>query len=175
MKIAKIKTLLLSGLMIGMLAILFAPTLKAQKYRMAVGWRAGSMTNGVTLKVVPVKGIALEGTLNLYPYGPSIGGMIERHKPVLCIQALQVYMGVGGHYRWAYNNLVFADPINGIVDAPPPPGTRGIGLDAVAGIELKIPLLPIAVSVELKPMIEWTDQRAVLFGLDPGLGIKMVF
>ncbi|MEM7040703.1 MAG: hypothetical protein AAF570_27325 [Bacteroidota bacterium] len=174
MKIAKIKNTLLAGMMV-MLSFLIAEPVQAQKYTVAAGWRAGAMTNGITLKVVPIKGIAVEGTLGMYPYGTSVGGLIMKSNPILCIRALQVYYGVGGHYRFNYQDMVFSDPINGTVDAPAPPGTRGVGVDAVAGIELKIPLLPIAVSAEVKPMIEWTDHRAYFYGLDPGLGIKVVF
>lgn len=175
MKTAKIHKLLLASLMTMVFSLTAANFAQAQKYRFAAGWRAGSMTNGVTVKVIPVKGVALEGILNVYPYGPSIGGMIERTRPVLCIEALQVYAGVGAHYRWAYMDGEYFDPINGWFAAYAPPGTRGVGLDAVAGIELKIPLLPVAISAEVKPMIEWTDMGGVLYGLDPGLGLKVAF
>lgn len=174
MKVA-IKKYLFACMMIGMLGLLLAPTAQAQKYRVAVGWRAGAMTNGVSLKVVPVRGFALEGTLNVYPYGPSIGGMLISTRSVLCIEALQVYGGIGGHYRWAYSDGEYIDPINGHFVAYAPPGTRGVGVDAVVGVELKIPLLPLAVSAELKPMFEVTDQRGMLYGLDPGVGLKLVF
>ena len=166
---------LFAGLILGLLGLLLAPTAQAQKYRMAVGWRAGAMTNGVTLKLVPIRGFALEGTLNVYPYGPSIGGMLISTKPVLCIEALQVYAGIGGHYRWAYSNGEYWDPVNGHFIAYAPPGNRGAGVDVVAGIELKLPLLPIAINAELKPMVEWTDQGGMLYGIDPGLGIKVTF
>lgn len=170
-----LKKHLFTGLILGLLGLFLAPSAHAQNYRAAIGWRAGSMTNGVTLKLVPIRGLALEGTLNVYPYGPSIGGMLISTKPVLCIEALQVYAGVGGHYRWAYSDGEYIDPINGHFVAYAPPGNNGVGVDAVAGIELKLPLLPIAINAELKPMVEWTDLGGILYGLDPGLGIKLTF
>ncbi|HHG84274.1 MAG TPA: hypothetical protein ENJ82_05945 [Bacteroidetes bacterium] len=170
-----IKKYLFASFLIGMLGLFLAPTVQAQKYRLAVGWRAGAITNGVTVKLVPFRGLALEGTLNVYPYGPSIGGMLISTKSVLCIEALQVYTGIGGHYRWAYASGRYLDPINGEFTAIAPPGNRGAGLDVVVGVELKIPLLPIAVSAELKPMLEVTDLGGMLYGLDPGLGVKLTF
>lgn len=154
-----------------LLTVLSVQQAAAQKYTLAVGWRAG-FTTGVTAKVVPIDGIAVEGILGLYPMGTSIGGLIEKHSPLFCIKALQTYIGVGAHYRFAYDGGLFPNETFGIV---PPPGTRGWGLDAVAGIELKIPLLPIAISAEVKPMVEFTDARAVMYSLDPAFGVKLAF
>lgn len=157
------------------LIIMMAPDhADAQKYRIAAGWRAGG-TNGITMKLVPVKGLAIEGIYGIYPYGQSLTGMIESHRPILCIQALQLYTGIGGHYRFNYMSGRFSDPINGTFEVDAPPGTRGWGLDAVAGIELKLPILPIAISAEVKPMIEWTNAGAYFWGIDPGLGLKVAF
>lgn len=168
----KLKMILLPVLML--LAVMMTESVQAQKYTVAVGWRAGG-TNGISLKLVPVKGIALEGIYGIYPYGESITGMLESHSPIFCIRALQVYVGAGAHYRFNYRSGIFSDPVNGTIAVNPPPGTKGWGLDAVAGIELKLPFLPLALSAELKPMIEWTDAGGRLMGMDPGLGVKIVF
>lgn len=157
-----------------MILMLTPNEVDAQKYRIAAGWRAGG-TNGITLKVVPVQGFAIEGIYGIYPYGQSLTGMIESHSPILCIRALQMYAGVGAHYRFNYMDGTFSDPINGTFEVNAPPGTKGWGLDAVAGVELKLPLLPIAVSAEVKPMIEWTNAGASFWGLDPALGLKLAF
>ncbi|MEM0996309.1 MAG: hypothetical protein AAGN35_04480 [Bacteroidota bacterium] len=157
------------------LSLLIFQTANAQNYRVAIGWRAGSMTNGIALKVIPKQGLAIEGTLNLYPYGSAIGATVQSSHSLFCIRALQIYGGVGAHYRWNYFAGEFYDPINGNFAVVPPPGNRGVGLDAVAGVELKIPLLPIAISAEVKPNVEFTDLGNVFYGLDPGVGIKVAF
>lgn len=160
--------------LLALVMLLMAGEVHAQKYTVAAGWRAGG-TNGVTLKVVPVQGIAVEGIFGVYPYGRSLTALVQSSSPVFCIRALQVYAGAGGHYRFDYRNGIYSDPINGTFEVIAPPGTRGWGLDAVAGIELKLPLLPIAVSAEVKPMVEWTNAGHWFYGLDPGLGIKLAF
>lgn len=154
--------------------VFFGSDAHAQKYKFAAGWRAGG-TNGITLKVVPVQGLAIEGIYGIYPYGESITGLIESHSPIFCIRALQMYGGLGAHYRFNYMDGRFSDPINGTFEVFAPPGTRGWGLDAVAGVELKLPLLPIAISAEVKPMVEWTNAGAFFYSLDPGLGLKIAF
>lgn len=157
-----------------LMVICCAQESQAQKYTIAAGWRAGG-SNGVTVKVVPIKGIAIEGIYGVYPYGRAITALVESHSPVFCIRALQVYAGAGAHYRLDYRDGRYTDPINGTFEVIAPAGTRGWGLDAVAGIELKLPLLPIAVSAEVKPMVEWSNAGAMFYGLDPGIGIKVAF
>lgn len=171
----KIRKYILAAFAFSLLSIVMVQEASAQKYRVAAGWRAGTMSNGVTLKIIPVRGIAVEGMLNLYPYGPSVGMTVQSTHPVFCIEALQLYGGVGAHYRFGYYSGDYYDPLNGFYTVIPPAGTRGVGLDAIAGVELKLPLLPIAISAEVKPNIEFTNFGNVFYGLDPGVGIKIAF
>ncbi len=171
----KLKKFSILPLLFGLMIILGANELHAQKYKVAAGWRAGGGPNGITLKLVPVKGFAIEGIYGVYPFGESVTVMLQRSRPIFCIQALQLYTGVGAHRRFNYRSGLYSDPINGTFEAIAPPGSSGWGVDAVAGIELKIPLLPIAVSAEVKPMVEWTNAGAIMYGLDPALGLKLAF
>jgi len=166
--------LLLLPLLLG--AFLFlSETVHAQKYTIAAGWRAGSATNGIAVKLVPIEGLAIEGIYGFYPFGQSITGLIESHHSVFGIRRLQVYAGAGAHYRMNYMDGVFTDPINGTFEAISPPGTRGWGLDGIVGIELKLPILPVVISADVKPMIEWTNFGGSLRSLDPGVGLKVAF
>ena len=54
-------------------------------------------------------------------------------------------------------------------------GDLGIGVDGIVGLEYKIPPIPIAISLDLKPFIEVTTGGSAFFSLDPGLGIKVAF
>ena len=166
--------LLLLPLLFGA-AMLLSQTAQAQKYTIAAGWRSGWTTNGISAKLVPVKGVAIEGIYGLYPYGQSITGLVESHSCVFGMRALQMYAGAGAHYRFNYMDGVYTDPFNGTFEVNAPPGTRGWGLDAVLGIEWKLPILPIAVSAEVKPMVEWANSGASFTSLDPGVGIKLAF
>ena len=169
----KIKLLVLPLLLGAFLFI--SETAQAQNYRFAAGWRAGTTTNGISVKLVPIQGLALEGIYGVYPYGQSITGLIESHSCVFGWRRLQMYAGAGAHYRFNYMDGVFTDPINGTFEVIAPPGTRGWGLDAILGIELKLPLLPVAISADVKPMVEWTDFGARFMAFDPGVGIKVAF
>ena len=100
----KISKITILPLLLGMMLIFGAQELQAQKYKVAAGWRAGGGPNGVTLKVVPVKGFAIEGTYGIYPFGESLTVMFQRSRPIFCIQALQVYTGIGGHRRFNYRS-----------------------------------------------------------------------
>lgn len=170
-----IKKLMKFPLILGMLMILGSTGLLAQKYTIAAGWRAGQGPNGIAVKIVPVKGFAIEGTYGIYPFGESATITLQRSRPILCIRRLQFYTGVGAHRRFNYRSGRYTDPINGTFEAIAPPGNTGWGLDAVAGIELKLPIFPILLNAEIKPMVEWSDQGSMLYGLEPAIGIKVAF
>ena len=51
----------------------------------------------------------------------------------------------------------------------------GLGVDGLVGMEYKIPQIPIAVSLELKPFLEVNSGNHFWFAADPGIGIKLTF
>lgn len=154
--------------------ILLATPSQAQKYRAAVGWRAGVMTNGVSLKIKAHEGSVVEGILSMYPTGTSLTLLGEKHTPLI-FRNLQLYAGMGLHWRFNYQNFEIYDPFFGTYYDVAPPGDYGAGLDAILGIELKFPVLPIAISADIKPMIEISNQGSVIYGWDPGIGLKLTF
>lgn len=151
----------------------YTPQLKAQyksEYRTAIGLRAGG-TSGLTFKHFSTPHRAFEGILSFWNRGFGLTGLIEKHSHTGA-PGLKVYYGAGGHvafydrngyyrdYDWYYHD--YDDGVS-------------LGVDGIVGLEYKIPPIPIAFSIDLKPMIDIHSSGLVGFGLDPGLGIKVAF
>jgi hypothetical protein len=49
------------------------------------------------------------------------------------------------------------------------------GVDGMLGLEYKIPPIPFAVSIDIKPLMEVYRDGDLFFGLDPGIGVKFTF
>ena len=54
-------------------------------------------------------------------------------------------------------------------------GGVGLGVDGIVGLEYKIPKAPIALSLDVKPFVEFVSRGYIYSSLDPGLGIKITF
>ena len=50
-----------------------------------------------------------------------------------------------------------------------------LGIDGIVGIENKIPQIPIAMSLDIKPFMEIFRDGELNFSLDPGIGVKFTF
>ena len=151
-------------------------TASAQKYTVAAGWRFSGVTNGLDVKVVPRDGMAIEGIVGFHPVGNSATLLVEKNR-CLIFKSLQLYTGVGAHTRWNVQDGIYVGgPFSGtIVNATESVAPVGLGVDVIGGVEWKLPLLPVAISADVKPMVELTPGGDVMYGLDPGFGAKIVF
>lgn len=161
MKILLLSTFLILGI-----------TSQAQSgYKTAIGLRAGE-TSGLTIKHFIGSDAALEGIIGLWSHGFSATLLYEKHMS-LKAEGLNLYYGGGGHVAietnhngwYYYKNEKYYDRRHGHV---------GIGIDGVLGLEYKIPSVPIAFSLDIKPFIEFAGDY-IWTSLDPGLGIKVAF
>jgi hypothetical protein len=147
-----------------------APQLQAQ--RNAIGVRLGG-TTGITLRAGVGDNAAIEAILGGYPYGPSVTILGEAHKSLGDVFSL--YAGGGGHIRfgrdWYRERNCY--PLYGCHTYQN--GETGVGIDLIGGVEAKIPALPLAFSLDIKPFLEWTNENKQYAGYDLGLGIKVVF
>ena len=50
-----------------------------------------------------------------------------------------------------------------------------LGLDGIVGLEYKIPEIPFAISLDMKPLIEIDGNGYFYFAFDPGFGLKFTF
>ncbi len=136
-------------------ALLCAGTAFSQNYTHAIGIRAGGSNGAITYKQHLKAGNAFEGMLWLGWEGSfSVAGLYEWTQPVIN-NDFNLYYGVGGHLGAASKKFA-------------------IGVDAIVGLEYKIPNAPIAFSLDYKPSINFVDINA--WGLwDLALGIKFTF
>lgn len=144
-------------------------------YKNAIGLRIGE-TSGLTFKHKFSSGNAFEGILSAYPYTLGITGLYEKHFSTK-VSGLQLYAGMGGHlniggpvrrayyyygdgryYRYVYRS-----------------GGYGIGIDGIGGIEYKFNKIPLGLSADLKPFMEWNDYGYIYYSIDPSIGIKLTF
>ena len=111
--------------------LLFAFSAKAQ-YKMGLGVRLSSneatINNSASFKYFFGKSIAAEALLSFNPV--ALGLLVEKHQSLL-----------GKRLRWFYGGGGYV----GFGDG------RNLGLQAVVGIDYKLPLIPLNFSLDWKP------------------------
>lgn len=162
-------------LAIGTLVSTAAFSQKNSGYNWAIGARAGSYgaTCGVTAKVFVADVLALEGIISYWNKGITATLLLEYHRPAFETRSLNWYMGGGAHFiqNAGYeNSYIVSRSGTDYVD-----GGSAIGIDGVFGLEYKIPVIPVALSIDVKPAAEFNAAGGFNMTLDPGLGIKLAF
>jgi len=144
-------------------------------YSTAIGLRAGG-TSGLTLKQFFATGTAVEGIVGIWPNAISITVLYERYSQVGEVSGLNWYFGGGGHITYGTGRLyyVYREGNRYYTYRYNYPGF-GVGIDLVAGIEYKIPQIPFALNLDIKPFIEMNRAGVLFTAFDPGLGIKITF
>lgn len=104
----------------------------AQKYSTALGLRFGNQNYGITAKQRIFKTLAVEGMMTASERELLGTFMLVKHFPIIG-RGLNAYIGGGGH-------------IGGLKDFGPV-----LGVDAMLGLEIKIPFVPLTASVDFKP------------------------
>lgn len=145
-------------------------TSSAQDYDRAIGLRGGP-SNGLNFKQSIGDDKALEFILssrwNRHWRGWKFTGLYEVYRRDIAVEGLTWYFGgglhVGAYRQWGYwggpgwgNTYYYSDLV------------IGPGLDAILGLEFKLPDIPLAVSLDWKPEINfwrynafWMDEFAL--------------
>ena len=115
----------------------------AQKYRTAAGVRIGRDDFGLTVQQKIKKNTTLEGIGLVGGREVSATGLVEQHFPVIG-PGFNLYLGAGAHVGHLKDHGGF------------------YGADVLAGAEMKLPLVPLVISLDLKPAFhvnheEWAD------------------
>ncbi len=136
------------GVGIFILVCLLSTGAHAQKYSTAVGLRAGNGHYGVTAKQRIFRSLAAEGILSAGRQEVIGTLMLQKHFPILG-RGLNMYLGGGAH-------------VGGLKDFGPV-----MGVDAIIGLEMKIPFLPLVASVDFKPAYhilheDWFDANTAV-------------
>ncbi len=167
------RTLLAACLLIGTSAFAqepVTPAVNTDHYRTAIGLRGGP-TSGLTIKHFTSGTRAVEGILGVWNNGFRGTVLFEQHVNAGA-PGLHWYYGVGAHASAYADNRTFYVYDNRYEYRE---GELGIGVDGIIGIEYKIPPIPFALSVDIKPALEVTTDGNVFGGFDPGLGVKFTF
>lgn len=118
------------------LSLLLARPAAAQKYITAAGVRLGSGSYGLTGQQLVARRVTIEGIAGLgeREYSGTVLG--EYHFGILG-PSLNYYVGAGGHLGHHQETGRFR------------------GLDGIVGVEYKVAFLPLALSFDFKPSVEF--------------------
>ena len=144
-------------------------------YSWAIGFRAGTSgaTSGLTLKGFLTESVALDGIIGYWHGSLATTLLVEKHVPITKLRGLYLYAGGGAHFtgKSGYNKWYIVQQ-RGYSYAN---GGSGYGVDGVIGLEFKIPVAPVAISLDFKPMVEVGSGGGFAAGLDTGLSVKLAF
>ncbi|CAN0013796.1 unnamed protein product, partial [Chrysoparadoxa australica] len=110
--------------------------------------------------------------IGFWHHGLSATVLYERHVNAFGVNGFKWYYGGGGHAS-IHNNQYY-----GTYFGRSPyydDGALGLGVDGILGLEYKIPAIPFALSLDIKPFVEVNTAGGVGFAFDSGLGIKVCF
>ena len=169
----------MKSLFLNLVLFAFAFCANAQQYKpfyqTAIGARAGSTvsTCGITVKTFVAEKSALEAIVGYYKNGISATALFEQHHRLFRRNEFQFYYGGGTHFNSSseYQNWIL---IQGRVLSYEK-AANSYGFDAICGIEYKFLSIPLAVSIDLKPAIEFNRFKSYTLGVDQGLGLKLTF
>lgn len=146
-------------------------------YTTAIGLRGGDL-GGLTIKHFTSEERAIEAIVGIGFRDPrlfSLTVLLERHTPAFNVSGMRWYYGGGGH-------VALVGSRSGYIRRPwfgeryyYEGGAFGLGIDGIVGLEYKIPPIPFAISIDIKPYIEVFSPGGVIWSLDPALGIKVTF
>jgi hypothetical protein len=137
-------------------------------YKAALGLRAGE-TSGITFKIHTNQTSGLEFIAGIWSNWFSITGLYEKNAPAFKLDGMSWYYGGGGHAAFAAGNYYHEGH----------PDYHGedfaFGIDGIIGLEYKIPEIPFALSLDMKPLLEIDGGGYFNFAFDPGFGLKFTF
>ncbi len=142
-----------------------------RNYHTAVGLRVGG-TSGLTVKQFLGQRAALEGILGVWHHGLSATLLYEQHVPTGA-PGLNWYYGAGGHAAFNTGHSVHYHGYERYERYRT--DEVGLGIDGIIGLEYKIRPIPLAISLDMKPFVEFTSGGHVWMSLDPALGVKLAF
>jgi len=167
----KTKKVLIVTILIGLVT---SAGLKAQEsYSNTIGVRLGE-TSGLTYKHISPTNRAFEAILGYSPDALSITTLAEQYLHT-GLSGFSLYFGLGGHVALLTNKYYYHFYENGRYCIVHHEGSVGVGADGMLGVEFKVPVLPFAFSLELKPYMELNTNKTFYVNLDPGLGLKFAF
>ncbi len=136
-----------------LLVLVFNMSVQAQKYRTAAGIRIGRNDFGFTGQQKILEQTTLEGIASFSGREISATGLLEQHFSVLG-RSFNVYLGAGMHVDHLKDNGTF------------------YGGDLLTGVEMKVPVIPFVLSLDLKPTFHINHEE--WGGVGGGLSIRYI-
>jgi hypothetical protein len=140
-------------------------------YNTAIGVRAGE-TSGLTIKHFTGENRAIEAIVGIWPNALGLTALYEKHADADA-EGLKWYYGGGGHINFATHRVTYTYREGERYVYHYYRNDAGFGIDGILGLEYKIPQIPFALSLDIKPFLEISNTGIVYVSLDPGLGIKV--
>jgi hypothetical protein len=152
-----------------------AQSINSSSYKTAVGLRGGG-TSGLTIKHFVNSNTAIEGILGAWHRSFSATLLYQKHAAAFGVSGMRWYYGAGGHIAaTARDEVYYFDRRGDRYYYRYRDGGAAFGIDGIVGLEYKIPPIPFAISIDLKPNVEITSGGYTYFFLDPGMGLKFTF
>jgi len=128
-----------------LLFILMLGELQAQRYGTAAGFRGGRGGIGFTLQQRIFPKTTVEAMLVFDLDQIAFTSLYEFHRPLVFFKSFNYYIGGGMHIGHLQNNGVFG------------------GFDGLFGIEYKLPVFPMLLSIDAKPAFHLNHPKSVEF------------
>lgn len=143
------------------------------QYKTAVGIRLGG-TTGFAVKHFYNPSHAFEGIAGTFGNGFSLTGLLEKYQPVYDAEGLSVYYGGGLHLAFYDGRNSTHSYVGHEVDYHNQ-NDFGLAVNGIIGLEYRLPEhVPVAISIDIKPFLEFGSGGYVVGGLDPSLGVKFI-
>ena len=137
----------------------------SQLYRTGIGARGG-FSSGINVKHFISEGSAMEGIFAFHRGGLLITGLYQYHATAFDAPGLQWFYGAGAHvgiYGESHPHGWFPDNGDHIA----------LGVDGIVGLEYKIEDIPISLSVDVMPRLNFFGHTGFFMGA--GLSVRYVW
>ncbi|KAA5548623.1 hypothetical protein [Adhaeribacter rhizoryzae] len=125
----------------------------AQKYRTNIGARLGRNDFGVSLQQKILEEVTLEGIAGVGSREADFTLLVEKHYPLIG-KGFNYYIGAGAHVGTVKEYGGF------------------YGADVILGTELKLPIFPLVISLDIKPAIH--ASHSDWFAFDGGFTLRYI-
>jgi len=150
----------------------------AQDYRTGIGFRAGGLTSGITVKHFIAPDAALEGIMSFGYRTFIITGLYEQHVDINTAPGLKWLYGGGAHlgfFRYGGYYYLVAHGNGSRVYYVDEEGATAVvgGLDFILGLDYKFNRAPFNIGLDIKPFIDFVDGVSGYF--DGAISFRFAF
>lgn len=150
---------------VSMVLLLGVGSLCAQPYSTGLGIRLGQGTS-ITGKMFVLDNHAIESIFTIRNRGFEMTALYEKHAEAFNVSQLNWFFGFGGH-------LGYQDPIGSETSIASDQNNVFAGVDGIIGLEYTVGAIPIAFSIDYKPMLNLAGNQDFVWA--GGLSVRYLF